>query len=331
MSKTTNSKAGKWDFYLTDEYEDKFLHCKLKSYHLEKEDIDNEMCYCGPCVKFMYEVSPEPISERPDALVLAMGDVEVFLFSKEYEIYCESPTYDVAMICKDTLEEIEISCYTDIDEVVAALGKSVGLLEMVYYSTISISNPMAHLIYLIQLRDCAVQNVFFENPGDRYRLYRAEYEESLKRLDFYVEDMDCFNPYDNDVIADILEWEDYGNWYDFNFYDMIRATSRWISVDNLFEYFTTLKIMAVSNGKKVAYPIVDEDRYIQFFGDRCDESADVQEVYMEDIDRETINGLAMYEYGDTHNPFEIKILEADFISSYKNIPAIADNDSIEEV
>lgn len=331
MSKTTNSKAGKWDFYLTDENENEFLHCKLKSYHLEKENEDYDPVYCGPCVRFTYEVSPEIITESPDALVLTTGEFETFFFSREYKTFCEPPTYDVIMKRKDNLEEVEISCYTDVDEIVTILGDSVGLLEMVYYSTISISNPMAHLIYLIQLRDSVVWNLFFDNPSGSFTLYRAEYEESLKRLDFYVEDMDCFNPYDNDVIADILEWEDYGNWYDFNFYDMIRATSRWISVDNLFEYFTTLKIMAVSNGKKVAYPIVDEDRYIQFFGDRCDESADIQEVYMEDIDRETINGLAMYEYGDTHNPFEIKISEADFISSYKNIPAIADNDSIEEV
>lgn len=331
MSKTTNSKAGKWDFYLTDEYEDKFLHCKLKSYHLEKEDIDNEMCYCGPCVKFTYEVSPEIITESPDALVLTTGEFETFFFSREYKTFCEPPTYDVVMKRKDNLEEVEISCYTDVDEIVTVLGDSVGLLEMVYYSTMSISNPMAHLIYLIQLRDNVVWNLFFDNPSGSFTLYRAEYLESLKRLDFYIEDGSYINPYDNDVIADILEWEDFGNWYDFYFYDLIRATSRWISTENLFEYFSTLKIVSVSNGEKVVDSIDDEDSYIQFFGDRCDENADIQEVYIENIDEATINGLAMYHYGDTRNTFGIKIPEADFISTYKNIPAIADNDSIEEV
>lgn len=57
---------GKWDFYLTSDAEKDYLHFQLKNYQLDTEKFEEPLPHEETIVRFIYEVKPERLSQKPE-------------------------------------------------------------------------------------------------------------------------------------------------------------------------------------------------------------------------------------------------------------------------
>jgi len=319
--------TGKWDFYLCSG-EDKFLEFALMEYRLDCGINEIPEPHDEMMVVFAYQVEPRLLHKKPKGQSF---DIEEFLsIFYESEIFnpgrYKSP--EITIRCTQSGKEIIVDASSDIEDIVEELGTETGELEIVYGSWLNIMNPMAHLIYWMQLKEKAPKNLFFGMEEDRDVMYWAVYSEEKQRIEFKVDREHRIKPYDKMELTNTGLLMD-EQWYDFEYFDYVRAISRWIDYDKVNCYGDMEITVKYLTGKTKTYSLADD--YEDFFAEMGADDAGIAEAYIPDIDRDFIVDFITYNYEFTHGLFILPIRKDRFINEYHNIPAIADNETIVEM
>lgn len=154
---------------------------------------------------------------------------------------------------------------------------------------------------------------------------------SKKHLEFNITKSHTIQPLDADeltVIGDKMEYK----WYEFEFFDFIRSISRWTTIKRMIEYLDNFNIVVkYLSGETRTYFIEKEEDFKAFLKETGNKRIGIEEAYIEELNEENINDFVTYKYCEPHRLFTLSAYEDDFIKEYKNILAIADNDSIVEI
>jgi len=104
-------------------------------------------------VIFTYRVESKILHTKPEGQSFNVDEFPSVFY--ESEIFnpggYERP--EITIRCVQSGKEIIVDVASDIEDIVGELGTETGELEIVYGSWLNIMNPMAHLIYWMQLKE----------------------------------------------------------------------------------------------------------------------------------------------------------------------------------
>lgn len=311
-----------WDFYLTDNKQQEYLCFELQSFRENRfAPIIADGCI-NPSLTFVYEVQRKALLTEPKKKAFTFSDFFMLFYNEKTsrELFCDSIKLQYA----NSADYVSFNAQSEVEELLHNLTSQPGRLEMQYSSNVSISEPMNYLIYWIQLENNAVQNIFLENPITLDSLYWLKYSEQEQKLKFHVNKEKCISPYNDEELKQIGS-ELKHKWYEFGYFDYVRAVSKWAKFENFISYFNNVQItIKYISGETEVFPIQDIKQYKLFLKKVGKDKANILEAYIANITKDKINGFTSYKYSDTYKRFDLQVPENQFWEGYKHILGIVD-------
>lgn len=306
----------RWDFYLTDESEESFLHFELEDYFRTYANEKTELF-------FSYVAQPKLLKKRPNG--------QIFTILEFIDLFCEKESMEahgkgcISLTLRGDGQSLTLDGFEDIEEVFDEMnGRGVSLF-LKYRSEITVENPMAHLIYRCQLEKKVPQYIFLESPTDA-DLFELRYNKEKKRLQFYLNESHRLQAYDAQELRIQLSELPY-KWYEFEYFDFVRGICRWFEADVLADAFG-------------GFTLVAEDLY----GDSESEEIEVgdqlmaqlsvlkdyqwRKIYIPDVSEEQMRELIKDNSFNTHATFCAYINDDDLAEDIEKIPVFTGRDRL---
>ena len=314
--KTTN-----WDFYLTgDRPESGYLRFKIGNVRLGKEksrwfDYDEATLY------YDYVVDPEVITQKPKGFILSLDDL-AFIFFQHEDMYADEKS--IILESTDRENTIDITDANSVVDIVEQMNGKSYKLVLKYESTLTMENIMAHMTYWMQFKnkEKLPRNFFIEYPGDDGKLCWMEYNVKEKRLEFCIND-GKFAGFDGSRLTLAMTCDKH-KWYEFERFDLIRAISRWLTIETLYDYALQKPVtIEYEDGVTEVKTFKNSSSFRKCIENMIDGKKRIENAYVENISQDTIRQMVDENYYDTHRLFVIPVENDVFRSQYQMIPSMA--------
>ena len=133
-----------------------------------------------------------------------------------------------------------------------------------------------------------------------------EYNVKEKRLEFCIND-GKFAGFDGSRLTLAMTCDKH-KWYEFERFDLIRAISRWLTIETLYDYALQKPVtIEYEDGVTEVKTFKNSSSFRKCIENMIDGKKRIENAYVENISQDTIRQMVDENYYDTHRLFVIPV------------------------